>query len=562
MSMFRVIASVILLVAVCSCNRHLPEDFPVEEGVGLRPLTPTEAVADFREMTNAFRDLYGPMEFKEKRFAFSFENLVGQYEEKLQSVRTDSETFGVYAEFIARFQDGHLGIHFPANSTQASRYTIPVFITPIQEKFIVANVDESLKESGVAQGDELISVDGLTADNVLRIILKYQSFATPESNRHLIFKIFQRDFFMVDLKPTKNTASAVFLKPDGRRFTVDLVWKLEPWTNERMVEDRGGFFVPATKDLQAAAGASLMTMAKPTPFFATPEVVKEYAFQVVTAGKEYREKYGLKETDKPDVYAALYRFQGKTVLLVRNFVYYHSDFSNDVYLRMYKAILDQWERFADVLVLDQTHNGGGSYCEEFFRLFIKEEKSGFVQKLNVDRKWIVDLRLFWPQFISQANGTKLMTRIYEAMGSTVEQAYDQHLSLTDPMPIIGGRNRVAPADYTWKKPMLVLVDELAGSCGDAFPMLVKNNGVAKLFGRRTMGLGGNVEALQLSRSRANFSMTRGLFTSHRLDGKYTDDLMIENNGVEPDISYEHSVDDFRKGFVGYVKAFSEAAIAQ
>jgi C-terminal processing protease CtpA/Prc len=110
--------------------------------------------------------------------------------------------------------------------------------------------------------------------------------------------------------------------------------------------------------------------------------------------------------------------------------------------------------------------------------------------------------------------------------------------------------------------MLVLIDELAGSCGDAFPMLIKSNRIAKLFGKRTMGLGGNVEPFTLQNSRTTVALTRGLFTSHKESEAYTDQDWIENNGVVPDISYEHTVEDTRKGFVEYVKTFSNEAINQ
>ena len=110
--------------------------------------------------------------------------------------------------------------------------------------------------------------------------------------------------------------------------------------------------------------------------------------------------------------------------------------------------------------------------------------------------------------------------------------------------------------------MLVLVDELSASCGDAFPALIQANSVAKLFGARTMGAGGNVEAFTLTRSRAQVNFTRGLFTIHRMDGKYTKEMWVENNGVTPEISYIHTVEDYRNHFLNYVKTFSDAALAQ
>jgi C-terminal processing protease CtpA/Prc len=83
-----------------------------------------------------------------------------------------------------------------------------------------------------------------------------------------------------------------------------------------------------------------------------------------------------------------------------------------------------------------------------------------------------------------------------------------------------------------------LIDELAGSCADAFPMLVKANGLAPLFGRRPIGLGGNVETFgPLSNSQASLALTRSLFTTHQEDQTYAPGDFIENNGVSPDIEH-------------------------
>jgi hypothetical protein len=531
----------------------------------LRPLTPEEARQDFVQLANYFRTLYGPLEYKEARFNFSFEQWVKEIDGKLNTVRSDEETFGLFAEFIARFQDGHAGIHFAVNSSLAHEYSVPVFIAPMADTYVVANVGEELRATAITVGDEVIHIDGKKPDELLPVILKYHRFATAESDRHYIYKALNREFYMTDLKPVRNSVTVTVRKASGRLVTENLVWKITSWNNERLVVDRaaGNFSVPAMADLQAAAGNSILAMSKPRPFFATEQVLRDFNFRIVTADSEHRKKYGLKDSDKPDIFAALYKYRGKTILLVRNFAYYHWDFPNATYMNGYKAILDQWESMADVLVLDQTHNGGGSYCEDFFRLFIREQADGFVQALNVDRKWIADLQMHWPREMAKMNGSAFDPRPYLAMGSLVEAAYDRGETLSAPVALISGNFKAQPLDYTWKKPLLVLTDELAGSCGDAFPMLVRKNNIAKIFGARTMGLGGNVEPFPLTNSQSRVFITRGLFTAYREDGNYSDPfLFIENNGVEPDYPHVHTVDDFRKGFVGYVKAFSAKAVEQ
>jgi C-terminal processing protease CtpA/Prc len=155
----------------------------------------------------------------------------------------------------------------------------------------------------------------------------------------------------------------------------------------------------------------------------------------------------------------------------------------------------------------------------------------------------------------------------------VETAYDANKWLTGFFPIVGlyagptvpmtaeldaGANMIAPHSLVqWNKPVLVLHDELSGSGGDVFPDLLQAGGAAKTFGARTMGLGGSVEpVITLPYSQAQLHLTRGLMGPYNPSG---DPKLIENEGVTPNYPYAHTIADFRAGYVGYVKAFSQVA---
>jgi len=253
--------------------------------------------------------------------------------------------------------------------------------------------------------------------------------------------------------------------------------------------------------------------------------------------------------------------------LVRNRAYSHSmerdGYDNEAIMKHYRAILDQYDSAVDVLVLDQTHNGGGSYCEEFFSLFIQDEKNGFVQKCNADRRWVRGFKDWAEAGEGFMKVDEQLRQSYLENSTKVEQAIDRGDGLTEALPLMRYRQSRPDKFYTWKKPMLVLTDELAGSCGDAFPMLIKNNKVAKIFGERTMGLSGNVEiAAELNHSGIKARLTRGLFTTYDPTGVYPKELFIENNGVAPDYPYQFDISDARNGFVKYLEAVSNTAIEQ
>ena len=66
-------------------------------------------------------------------------------------------------------------------------------------------------------------------------------------------------------------------------------------------------------------------------------------------------------------------------------------------------------------------------------------------------------------------------------------------------------------------------------------------------------------------SNATVRLTRGLFTTYAGDklSDYKDQkVFVENNGVTPDVEYEHSLEDVRAGYVGYVEELSKLALKQ
>lgn len=210
------------------------------------------------------------------------------------------------------------------------------------------------------------------------------------------------------------------------------------------------------------------------------------------------------------------------------------------------------------MVLDQTHNPGGdiTYAEGIVSLFANGVTRNVVNFLRADRRWLS----FFGDLIADPSATGELKSFGELGYRLVEDANEKGRHLTEtPVPLLGVPY-IKPAAVTWRKPVLLLIDELAGSCGDIVPMLMKANGLARLFSERTMGLGGNVEkVLTLPVSQSAVNLTRGFFAVFSPEGNYDLTTPIENNGVTPEIHYSHTVSDFRSGFFGYVGAFSKAA---
>ena len=175
-------------------------------------------------------------------------------------------------------------------------------------------------------------------------------------------------------------------------------------------------------------------------------------------------------------------------------------------------------------------------------MFATKPMPSLVQAMHADRKWLAE-------YNGQVQGLASFpdyANIEQKWMTSIETAYDANKTLTsDFLPLAGdfigpnapenpdtilGATMLAPnANVQWGKPVLVLHDNLSVSCADFFPALLQNAGIAKTFGARTMGGGGNVEpVLTQSFSGAVLSLTRGMGGPFNPNGA---PKLIENQGV-------------------------------
>ncbi len=561
---FFVVTSILTLG--CS-KKESGQKFTVTATANIRQLTVDERTADFDQLIALFKDYYGPYQLKEQNLGISLVRNAADLKALALNAKTDEEFMGYVMQFGAALQDGHVQFQVENSASNIQRYRIPIVITPVEGKAIVADIDKDLATiSGISVGDEILTIDGKTPFENLATVLKYRRTARALADSTFLLALnFSRPSYMTDLVPTKSLSDVQFKSSSGQTQIISLPWTIDKYAPnlDKVVRTSPiQLAVPYVDDFNSIVDAHRGQMGQVNPVFLTAQVQNKFNFIKVYPSDASRLRFGLADKETPPIYAALYKYSGKTILLVRQATYSPSDFSAKVYLKTYMALLSEYQDLADVLVLDQTHNPGGSYCADFYNLFAHSGDVGSVEKVRADRKWINDLFINWPAQVGTLDNP-WDARLLQSWGTIVEKAYDQNDFLSEPFPLFAGTNYAVPAEATWKKPMLVLIDELAGSCGDMFPMLVKANKRAKLFGQNTMGLGGNVEQVgQLNNSRIKISLTRGLFFPFRADGAYVPADLIENNGIAPDVEYAHTLQDFRAGFIDYVKKFSEKAIEQ
>ena len=557
----------VLSVSLLSCEK-LQQPSAIKDvgsSAKLRELTQDERAQDFDALRVLFKSYYGPYQYKENLLGIKIDDLAATLKIKAQQAKSDEEFAGLVMQFGAKLKDGHVQISIENTTSGIARYNVPIVVTPIEGHAIIGDISESLGAfTGFQKGDEILEIDGKPPMDYLPILMQYKSYARDNSNAHIIAYVFSRPSYMSDLIPVEKFVHVRVLSQSGNKINSDIPWETTKYSTELSKLIPNGMqdlSVPFADDLNNIIEGHIKQMGQVDPVFVTVKTQEAFGFTKVYPSDATRAMFGLALLEKPPIYAAQYTYGGKKILLVREASYYQRDFSPAIYLKAYMALFSEFQGAADMMVLDQTHNPGGSYCGDFYNLFARDSDYQSAEYLHADRKWIADLRFQLMPVVKDVVSYDNRTQI--AWSMMVEQAYDQGKNLSEAIPLFTGSAYAQPAAVTWKKPMLVLIDELAGSCGDMFPMLVKSNNRAKLFGQATMGLGGNVEEVgQLPNSRIHVSMTRGLFFPFHPDREPVAAEFIENNGVTPDYEYKHTVQDFRSGFVNYVKAFSDKALEQ
>jgi hypothetical protein len=558
----------------------------------LEALSVDEALGDLDVLASTIRREYGALSYKKARFGFDLDAEVAIAKAKIQAGQTEGDRVRPFYELLAKLRDGHIGLAYRLRGDDTSEWSLTdTFVTPIGGAYYLSAAPTT---SGLQVGDKLVSIDGIAAERLEAALSPLIQTGTPECTRHKLgLQMTQRPFYVpAELQPTGPTAKVVVEHADGTSFTTDVAWVAKTGMAGQVV-------VPTPSDTAseppmlsphlAYLVATLQQRAQSTPIWLTQKVRDTFGVVDVTPQTATLSEFGVYTSPAiPEATTAMrfpnraykYGFNGKTVLVVRvptfnlplqnadeNVAWVAAVLANDKAAD--RAATTLAEKPADVVVIDVSHNPGGSvpYTQGLAGLFITSPVPNIVQETRASRRQLSSL------LTSVSNGDAVGRAIWQKRYDDTEAAYDRGDELAPfaamsgqflgpKFPFVGvqqsGDNMLPPhPTVRCEKPLLVLHDELSGSGGDAFPTILQNAGVAKTFGARTAGAGGAVMSVQLPYSGAVFSFPVGLFGAY--DAEPARVRLVENNGVTPDFPHAVSIDDFRGGYVDYSTAFSQIA---
>ncbi len=503
-----------------------------------RELTKEQKLNDLNELVAMIKGGYGPLQYKKSNFGIDIDKLTAKYSQLIAESKNNSEFYYLIVKYVAEFNDSHFGARIPTNH----KATLGFKTDYVANKVLIESIDRNVlseKSFPFEKGDEIIALDGIPVEKVLNELIPYmgQGFSQT-AKRKAGMLVANRHGSVV---PVKDGKVKVTIRKGTSEFTeeVELEWKLSGTPLDE--------YVPTT-----TKGFGRYVLARQGVNYDNISVIKEPAFE-----NSFRCS-GSTRTKIPE---------DATMIMEKPFVaYYHpTEKGNIGYLRIphyspkeadpslnafelrfaqYEYAVAELEKNTVGLIIDQDHNCGGSvsYLHQIVSLFALEPFAPVQFELLANKQSYLDFSRWVSKTYEHTIGYQESMKVIDLIKETW---LNKDSYLTEKTSLSGRTQYLPHQEAHYTKPIIVLIDEMSGSGGDAFPATMQGIGRAKLLGNRTMGAGGHVIGLPpLSNSQISVRMTKSLFY-------HPNNVAIENHGASPDIEYKPTRDDFVYEYRGY-----------
>ncbi|MBI3017424.1 MAG: PDZ domain-containing protein, partial [Deltaproteobacteria bacterium] len=453
-----------------------------------------QKIADIDQVVSLVKSSYGPRDYKKAQLGIDVDQLREKYVNLLPGT-TNREFYYLILRLIAEFRDSHFGARVPSTK---------ILIDAVERKL------SPLGKLDFERGDEVLAIDGRPAQEVAQELALQRGAGFEQTSKHIGARLLtSRRAFFVPV-PTGKAQVTIRRGTSDIIETVDLAWAEE---GEPLDE--------APKPGQQGVPAS--------PRFGHRRTLKDFSISIRDIMEELtpnmEQSYQCSGTTRVAIP------KEATVLMMDPFVaYFHptekgnigylriphyspeDEKGNELYeerFRQYEWAVAKLEENTVGLIIDQDHNCGGSvdFLEKMSGLFLRADYFPLQFQFLASKNEYLDFK-GWLD--SEPKNT--LTR--EFFAETVDLV-KKHWLLGDfltPKSSFLGTHSLKPHPRGYTKPIVMLIDEMSGSGGDAFPAMLQGNGRAKLLGTRTMGAGGHVVELPpLNNSGIQLRMTKSLF---------------------------------------------------
>lgn len=530
-------------------------------------VTPDQRVKDLETIAALYAKKYGPANWKIQSLGVNLFNLT-PWVVRVRAAKTDLEFVEVLEQYVASFQDTHSAVQLTANFTAALGLHTDLY----DGKLLIDLVDRTelpLARFPFVAGDELVSIDGRPAMEILDEMARLEGWGNPRAQRRLAAQRVTRRF--------QGTVPRAVEVPDEskievRRASGDLESYTVKWTkagfpirrigpvpspffslaqpeSELPAEDQDDILPEWQRALdrhrQAAVRKPEIQQAGIVETHADGSRIEERA--VLNFGSTspvwqlpagFVQRLGTRATDR--FFTGTYLSEGKRIgfLRVPSF-----DSFTTTQLSQLSAEITFFNANTDGLVVDVMRNPGGSVCSvpALAQFLIPGSSQELPFSFRPDLSLILD-ESDLITLLKALRAPQFQIDLEQFFLDSLVSSYNDQRGLTGDLWLCTFDGRVRSATNAYTKPLIVLIDDFSTSAADLFPATLQDNKRGKLVGTRSNGAGGTIAGFTGGwYSETSTSVTQSLML--RLEEReypgFPKSRFVENVGVRPDVELDY-----------------------
>ncbi|HBB67746.1 MAG TPA: protease-like activity factor CPAF [Elusimicrobia bacterium] len=517
---------------------------------------------DFIE--NMIRVQYAPAGWKKEQYNW---DLDAEMQKARNSVAAGNITVEEYHKIVKRLLSSTRDYHVNVQFTRTEAASLPFAVMEADGRYLITWVNRAklpLSSFPFKAGDELVAMDGKPAASIIQELKSQLGESSALTDSALASMYLTRRRAGAAMNVTQGPV-ILTVKPAGSESTTtrQLIWDYTPEqilykTGSKSPAKRKPLPIPlawlddaswhGADGLQAAGGDPFKIGARESFVPALGELTWESAADAIFRAYIYRSPVN-----------------GKLIGYIRIPSYSPDD--TDAAVAEFAAVMTKFNAGTDGLVIDEVNNPGGSvfYLYTLVSMLTDQVMATPRHQIALTQDDLVNALEYLklePQVKTDEDAKKVLGDSlsgypvsYEVFRHMIEfsrfviKQWNSGKRFTD-LTYLHGVDYINPSNVVqYKKPVMVLVNELDFSGGDFFPAILQDNKRAVIFGTRTSGAGGVVKSItypnQLGIS--GFSLTGSI--ARRVDGN-----PIENLGITPDVTYARTAADLQNGFKDYAAA--------
>jgi hypothetical protein len=548
-------------------------------------LTKQQKLADFQTMADQYVKRYVALQWKQMLYGVDAFN-IQPFLDRAAATTNDLDYYEVCIDYISQFHDGgHVFFEVPSDFVADSGLRVDTYDGG---KPLIYSINRNYLPSSkypFQVGDELVSIDGQPAADLMKTYAKYGIRSNPRTEQAFAasYLTYRPQSVLPHAVDTPDSSDFFVRRQNGdlEGYTIKWVKTGVPLLANGPVSSpfgmpgrKAGVRVAAPHDDDPSLAIVHYSAIDPTRAVGSIGALRP----VFTLPSDFKQRLGANSATDA-FYSGSYQSGGHTIGFIR-IPSFSPSLGIAKALAQFEGEMAWFNANTDGLIVDDMRNPGGTiyYAEDIARRLIPVPFHLVGFELRATTEWVMDYS-YYVQYATATGMPDYDVAYLQSLLQDVQGAYAQNGGHTgaepldtialSPAPPVPSLDTTPATDKNgniigYTKPMIVLTDEFSMSCGDMFPAMMQDNHAALIYGMRTSGLGGTNASYDAGAfSESYIGMLRGFMVRNQpvvVDG-YPTSNYIENVGVQPDIVDDYKTsDNLVHGGATFVGNFTSALV--